>query len=109
LTQKLEIQQKDEIGDLGRAMQAMSESLRKLMRDISGGVQTLASSSTELSAVAGQTTSSVKELSSKANTVAAAAEESSSNTGLRCFEHGKSVVEPRERGKRDRGDERDRG
>jgi methyl-accepting chemotaxis protein len=71
---------KDEAGDLGRAMQTMGESLRKLIRDISGGVSTLASSSTELSAVAGQTTASVKEMSSKTNTVAAAAEESSSNT-----------------------------
>jgi methyl-accepting chemotaxis protein len=71
---------KDEAGTLARAMQTMTETLRKLLGDLTGGIQTLASSSTELSAVAGQTTSSVKNMSSKASTVAAAAEESSSNT-----------------------------
>jgi methyl-accepting chemotaxis protein len=50
----------DEVGDLGRSMQAMSEKLRHLLRDISGGVQTVASSATQLTAASTQTASSVK-------------------------------------------------
>jgi methyl-accepting chemotaxis protein len=73
-------QRKDEAGDLSRSMHDMNESLRKLLQNVTGGVQTLASSSTELSAVASQTASGVKELGEKASTVAAAAEEASSNT-----------------------------
>jgi methyl-accepting chemotaxis protein len=72
--------QKDEMGDMARAMQTMTESLRKVLGDISGGVQTLASSATELSAISGQTAAGVKSMSEKASTVAASAEEASSNT-----------------------------
>jgi len=71
---------KDEMGDMARAMQTMTESLRRLLRDISSSVQTLASSATELSAISGQTASGVKAMSEKTSTVAAAAEEASANT-----------------------------
>ena len=73
-------QRGDEMGDLMRAFQAMVSSIRKLLRDVSGGVQTLASSATELSAVSSQTASGVKAMSEKTSTVAAAAEEASANT-----------------------------
>jgi methyl-accepting chemotaxis protein len=68
---------KDELGDLGRAMQTMSESLRRLLGGISSGVQTLAASATELSAVSRQTAASTTSMSEKTHTVAAAAEEAS--------------------------------
>jgi methyl-accepting chemotaxis protein len=71
---------KDELGELAVAMQVMTESLRRLLGGISGGVQTLASSATELSAVSKQTASGVTSMSEKANAVAAAAEEASANT-----------------------------
>ncbi|MGA7342084.1 MAG: methyl-accepting chemotaxis protein [Terracidiphilus sp.] len=71
---------KDELGDLARAMQTMSESLRKLLGGIANGVQTLAASATELSAVSKQTASGTASMSEKATTVAAAAEEASANT-----------------------------
>jgi len=70
----------DEMGDLGKAVKLMIESTRSLIRNISGGVQTVASSATELSAVSDQTTASVKAMTEKTATVAAAAEESSANT-----------------------------
>jgi methyl-accepting chemotaxis protein len=70
----------DEVGDLGRSMQAMSEKLRHLLRDISGGVQTVASSATQLTAASTQTASSVKSMAEKSATVAAAAEESCATT-----------------------------
>jgi methyl-accepting chemotaxis protein len=70
----------DEVGVLACAMQAMTESLRRLLGDISGGVQTLSVSATELSSVSKHTASGVADMSEKANTVAAAAEEASANT-----------------------------
>ena len=71
---------KDEAGDLARALATVTTSLRKLLREISGGVNTLASSSTELSAISTQSSNGVKAMSEKASTVAAAAEEMSSNS-----------------------------
>lgn len=69
----------DEAGALARALQNMSESFRKLLRDVSDGVRTLAASSTELSAVSNRSASGVKATSERAGTVAAAAEEMSAN------------------------------
>ncbi len=70
----------DEIGDLGRSVQALTESLRKLLREISHGVQTMASSATQLTAASSQTAQGVKSMSEKSSTVAAAAEESCATT-----------------------------
>ena len=70
----------DEAGDLARSMHEMSVNLRSLLRDLSGGIQTLASSSTELTAISSATSREAKNMSEKATTVAAAAEESSANT-----------------------------
>jgi methyl-accepting chemotaxis protein len=70
----------DELGELARAMQSMCENLRNLLGGIAGGVQMLAASATELTAVARQTASGTASMSEKAHTVAAAAEEASANT-----------------------------
>jgi len=70
----------DEIGTLGQATQAMSASLRGLLRDISQGVETLSGASSKLSTVSGQTSLGVGKVSEKASSVAAAAEEASANT-----------------------------
>jgi HAMP domain-containing protein len=56
-------QRPDEVGHLARAMQTMSERLRKLLREVSNSVQTVAASSTELSAVASQTGDGVSAMS----------------------------------------------
>jgi methyl-accepting chemotaxis protein len=74
------LSRKDEIGDLARSLQVMSENLRKLIQNVSGSVTTLGFSATALSDIAGQTAGGVKAMSEKTTTVAAAAEESSSNT-----------------------------
>jgi len=71
---------KDEMGELAAAMQTMTDNLRKLLGGISGGVQTLASSATELSAVSKQTASGVASMSERTTAVAAAAEEASTST-----------------------------
>ena len=70
----------DEVGGLAKAMQSMIGNLRRLVADISGGVQTVASSATELSAVSVQTAQSVQALSTRTATAAVAAAESSANT-----------------------------
>jgi methyl-accepting chemotaxis protein len=69
----------DEIGMLTNAMQKVIVSVRAMIREISGGVQALASSSTELASSSAQMTTGSRSASDKANSVAAAAEEMSSN------------------------------
>jgi methyl-accepting chemotaxis protein len=71
---------KDEMGTLAQSLDALNENVGSIVRDITHGVQTLASSSTELSAISGEMESGVKAMSEKSSTVAAAAEESSANT-----------------------------
>jgi methyl-accepting chemotaxis protein len=70
----------DEIAELALAVNEMTVSLRHLVSDISGGVQTLGASATQLSAVSKQTTSGAASMSEKANAVAAASEEASAST-----------------------------
>lgn len=69
----------DEIGNLARAKQKMIDSLRSITKEIAGGAQVLASSSTELLASSTQLSSGSRNASDKANSVSAAAEEMSSN------------------------------
>jgi methyl-accepting chemotaxis protein len=73
-------QRGDEIGNLSRAMHTMTQSLRKLVGDIVGGVQTMGSSATELSAISSQTTQNVQNLSLSTENVAAASNETGINT-----------------------------
>ncbi len=68
----------DEIGNLARAKQAVIVSLRKMIQEISGGIQVLSSSSTELMASSTQMTSGSRSASDKAHTVSAAAEQMTS-------------------------------
>ena len=77
---ELSRQRGDEMGDLSRAFHTLVDSTRKLLREVTSGVTTIAASATELSAVSTQTTHSVKSMSEKTFTVATAAEEASANT-----------------------------
>jgi len=79
LTQTLDFEQKDEVGILAVALNTMAGNLRKMFREISGGVETLSSSSTELSAISQQMASGAEQTSGKSNQVAAAAEQMSAN------------------------------
>jgi methyl-accepting chemotaxis protein len=69
----------DEIGTLARAKQTMIVALRKMIQEISGGIQVLASSSTELMSSSSEMTTGSRHASDKAHLVSAAAEEMSSN------------------------------
>ena len=57
------------------SMKQMTDNLKNMFADISQGVQTLTSSSTELSAVSQQMTTGAEQSSQKANNVSSAAEE----------------------------------
>jgi methyl-accepting chemotaxis protein len=69
----------DEIGMLGKSVQAMSVNLRDVIKNMTGGIQVLSSSSAELSANSGQMTDGSNEASGKAHAVAAAAEQMTAN------------------------------
>ena len=79
LTKQLNIHQKDEIGILSNALNEMSGNLRTMFKDISSGIQTLSSASTELSVISSQMSTNSEQTSDRANAVAAAAEEMSVN------------------------------
>jgi methyl-accepting chemotaxis protein len=70
---------KDEMGELAKAMQKVTDNLRRVLGDISSGMRTLSSSATELSAVSSQTASSVKSMSDRTVALSSSAEESSTN------------------------------
>ena len=74
------LERKDEMGDIGRAISVLLESLKNSLSQVRDGVGTIASASTELSAVSSQMTSSASEASARSNGVATAAEEMSANT-----------------------------
>lgn len=72
LTQQLNIQQKDEIGQLAEALNAMADNLKEVVNNIKGSANNVASGSQELSA-------SSEQMSQGATEQAAAAEEASSS------------------------------
>lgn len=78
-TNKLDIDQKDEVGHMASSLNSMVAQLSSMIRDIVGGVNTLSASSNDLASVSRQLSSSASETSSRANTVAAAAEEMNAN------------------------------
>ena len=69
----------DGIGALARSKQTMIIALRKMIQEISGGIQVLSSSSTKLMASSAEMTSGSRQASDRAHSVSAAAEEMSSN------------------------------
>jgi methyl-accepting chemotaxis protein len=69
----------DEIGDMGRAMQTMTGSLRKVVGDISHSMQSLSAASSHLVAHSASMLQGSRQSSDKAHSVAAAAEQMSTN------------------------------
>ncbi|MCW7752909.1 methyl-accepting chemotaxis protein [Desulfobotulus sp. H1] len=79
LTMRLRMNSRDEVGELARWFNVFVEKLQGIIRDIGGGVNTLASSSTQLSSIAEDMQQGVQDVSGRAETVAAASEEISTN------------------------------
>jgi methyl-accepting chemotaxis protein len=78
-TTKLDIDQKDEMGQMATSLNTMVAQLGTMIRDIIGGVNRLTASSNDLAAVSRQLSANAKESSDKATAVAAATEEMSTN------------------------------
>jgi methyl-accepting chemotaxis protein len=79
LTQRLDINSNDELGRLADVFNTFINKLQEMIKEITHGVDTLSSSSTELSAIAQQMSDSSAQTSNKSQTVAAASEEMSKN------------------------------
>ncbi|MBV5318008.1 MAG: methyl-accepting chemotaxis protein [Desulfobulbaceae bacterium] len=79
LTMRLQVLSRDEVGELAKWFNMFIDKLQHIIQDVSAGVQTLSSSSTELSQISEQMNQGAQEASSKSNNVAVAAEEMSAN------------------------------
>jgi methyl-accepting chemotaxis protein len=96
LTMRLQVASKDEVGNLGKWFNVFIEKLQGIIKDMAEGVETLSSSSTELSSISEQMSQDIQnasdkattvsgaseEMSAKLNTVAAAMEQSATNTSM---------------------------
>jgi methyl-accepting chemotaxis protein len=96
LSARLPVTSRDEIGQLAQRFNEFMDKLHTMIRDISQGVDTLAASSTELSAISQQVADSGGQMAEKSKSVGAAAgemstsmssvsaamEQSSANTGM---------------------------
>lgn len=80
LTANIQTDREDEVGQLLSALNHTGSNIRQMVTEINTGIETLASSSTDLSAISSRMADGVEALSGKAGMVSAAAEESSSNT-----------------------------
>jgi methyl-accepting chemotaxis protein len=74
-----DLERGDEIGQLSKAMQAMSVSLRGVLKDVADGIHVLSSSSGDLSANSGRMAQGGQQASERAHSVAAAAEQMTAN------------------------------
>jgi methyl-accepting chemotaxis protein len=79
LTTRLPVTTHDEIGQLAERFNEFMQKLHSMIRDITKGVETLSSSSTELSAIAQQMSANAEQTSGKSDAVATASEEMSTN------------------------------
>ena len=79
LTVKLEIDQKDEIGNMAKSINSTITQLRSMIREIVSGINHLSTSSVDLASVSRQLSSSAHDTAHRSATVATAAEEMSAN------------------------------
>lgn len=79
LTMRIDVKSGDETGELAMWFNTFVGKIHKIISDIAVGIETLRSSSTELSAISQQLSASSEQTSGKSGTVASAAEEMSSN------------------------------
>ncbi|MDD2467628.1 MAG: methyl-accepting chemotaxis protein [Desulfobulbus sp.] len=79
LTMRLPVTTKDEVGELAIWFNVFIDKLQHIIRDVTAGVHTLSSASTELSQISEQMNQGAQQASTKSNTVATAAEEMSAN------------------------------
>jgi methyl-accepting chemotaxis protein len=79
LTQRLAVEQEDEVGKLAKSLNNMAENLKNRMKDISTSSSTLSASSGELSAVSAQLSANAEAMTAQSNTAASATEQANAN------------------------------
>ncbi len=79
LTMRLAVETNDEIGELARWFNSFLDKLQEIIRQITNGIQTLASASTQLSAISEQMSKAAQDTSERATGVASASEEMSTS------------------------------
>jgi len=79
LTRRLDVQSRDEVGDLARWFNTFIEKLQGMIRSVATNAEALNRSSSDLSALSGQMASSAEEMTSQSGAVAGATEEMSTN------------------------------
>ena len=79
LTAQVDIDQKDEIGELANALQAMAVKLKDIVNDIIAGADNIASASIEMSSTSQQLSQGSSEQASSAEEVSSSMEEMASN------------------------------
>jgi methyl-accepting chemotaxis protein len=92
LTMRLSNASEDEVGELAKWFNEFIEKLQGFIKDITKGVQTLSSSSTELSTISEQMSQGIQNVSDKSNTVSTAAEEMSGNMNTVSAAMGQSTT-----------------
>jgi methyl-accepting chemotaxis protein len=78
-TSSLKIEQQDEVGTMANALNQTTIELGAMIKDITAGVNTLTSSSTELATISTQLSATSEDAVGRANSVASASEEISVN------------------------------
>ncbi len=81
LTARLDIKNRDEVGDLAHLFNSFMEKLQGMIKNIAGNAETLNRSSSELLNLSEQISDGAAQMSAKANSVASSSEEMSSNMG----------------------------
>lgn len=79
LSQELNLQRNDEIGELANALDSMTVYLRNFVKEITNNANSLSTSATQFSSISEQMASSSQQMSEKSNTAASAVEEISIN------------------------------
>ncbi|MBP1924295.1 methyl-accepting chemotaxis protein [Sedimentibacter acidaminivorans] len=74
------LKKKDEIGDLAKAMQSISDSLRGIINDISNNSEQVVAASEELNAASQQSASAAEQISQTVEQIAKGAEDQAQNT-----------------------------
>ncbi len=79
LTERLEIRQNDEVGELAKALNGMADDLQEMVRGLSENASTLSGSAGNLTATAAKLAGGAEETTRQSSTAATAAEEMSDN------------------------------
>jgi len=78
-TAKIDLEQRDEIGEMAQSLNTMVGQLGGMIREIVGGVSRLTASSNDMASVSQQLSSAARDTSERAATVAVATEQMSAN------------------------------